>query len=102
VTQNLEFALEAAWKVLAVGLLFGAGLPMLFALGVRSMAWGTGGAAEVAVDTQPHPLGRVLAVVCFGVVVAAIGLGLTMIVATGMGKVVTFDHVYPTLIDKPK
>ena len=101
-TQNLEFALEAAWKVLAVGLLFGAGLPMLFALGVRSMAWGTGGAAEVTVDTQPHPLGRVLAVVCFGVVVAAIGLGLTMIVATGMGKVVTFDHVYPTLIDKPK
>jgi hypothetical protein len=101
-TQNLQFALEAAWKVLAVGLLFGAGLPMVFALGVRSMAWGTGGAAEVAADARPHPLGRPLAVVCFVVVVAAIGLGLTIIIATGLGKVVSFDHVYPTLVDKPK
>lgn len=101
-TQNLQFALEAVWKVLAVGLLFGAGLPMVFALGVRSMAWGTGGAAEVAVDTRPHPLGRGLAVVCFVVVVAAIGLGLTIIIATGLGKVVSFDHVYPTIVDKPK
>jgi hypothetical protein len=101
-TQNLQLALEAAWKVLAVGLVFGAGLPMIFALGVRSMAWGSGGAAEVAVDTPPHPLGRPLAVLCFAVVVAAIGLGLTIIIATGMGKVVSFEHIYPTLIDKPK
>ena len=101
-TQNLEFALEAAWKVLAVGLLLGAGLPMVFALGVRSLAWGAGGSAEVAVDARPHAAGRALAVACFAVVVAAIALGLTIIIATGQGKIVSFDHIYPTLVDKPK
>ena len=101
-TDNLQFAVEAAWKVLALGLLLGAGLPLVFALGVRSLAWGTGGAAEVAVDAQPHPAGRAAAVACFAVVLAGIALGLTIIIATGQGKVVSFDHVYPTIVDKPK
>jgi hypothetical protein len=102
VTQNLQYALEAAWKVLAVGLVLGAGLPMVFAFGVRSLAWGAGGAAEVAVDAKPHPLGRVVAVLCFAVVVAGIALGLTVLIAAGQGKVVSFDNGYPTIIDKPK
>jgi hypothetical protein len=102
VTQNLQYALEAVWKVLAVGLVLGAGLPVVFAFGVRSLAWGAGGAAEVAVDAKPHPLGRVLAVLCFAVVVAGIALGLTVLIAAGLGKVVSFDHVYPTIVDKPK
>ena len=101
-TDNLGFALEAAWKVVAAGLVLGAGLPAVFAVGVRSLAWGTGGAAEVAVDAQPHPAGRAGAVACFAVVLAGIALGLTIIIATGQGKVVSFDHVYPTIVDKPK
>ena len=80
----------------------GAGLPTVFALGVRSLAWGAGGSAEVAVDARPHAAGRALAVACFAVVVAAIALGLTIIIATGQGKIVSFDHIYPTLVDKPK
>ena len=39
-TDNLQFAVEAAWKVLALGLLLGAGLPLVFALGVRSLRGG--------------------------------------------------------------
>ena len=101
-TDNLQFAVEGAWKVLLVGLVLGAGLPAVFAVGVRSLAWGTGGAAEVAVDTRPHPIGRVLAGVCFLVVLGGIALGLTIILAAGQGKVVSFEHVYPTIIDKPK
>jgi hypothetical protein len=101
-TDNLTFALEAAWKVLAVGLVLGAGLPMVFAFGVRSLAWSTGGTAEVAVGAKPHPIGRVAAVLCFAVVLVGIGLGLTIILAAGQGKVVSFDHVYPTIVDKPK
>jgi hypothetical protein len=101
-TDNLQFAVEGAWKVLLAGLILGAGLPAVFAVGVRSLAWGTGGAAEVAVDARPHPLGRVLAVVCFLVVLAGIALGLTIIIAAGQGKIVSFDHVYPTIVDKPK
>jgi hypothetical protein len=101
-TDNLQFAVEGAWKVLLAGLILGAGLPAVFAVGVRSLAWGTGGAAEVAVDARPHPLGRVLAVVCFLVVLAGIALGLTIIIAAGQGKIVSFDRVYPTIVDKPK
>jgi len=81
--ENLGFALEGAWQVLAVGLLLGAGLPAVFALGIRSLAWGTGGAAEVAADARPHPVGRVLAGLCFLVVVAGIAGGLYVILAAG-------------------
>ena len=81
--DNLGFALEGAWQVLAIGLILGAGLPAVFALGVRSLAWGTGGAAEVAVDAQPHPLGRVVAGLCFLVVVGGIGAGLFVILSAG-------------------
>jgi len=101
-TDNLGFAVEAAWKVLLAGLVLGAGLPMVFAVGVRSLAWGTGGAAEVTMDAKPHPAGRVVALACFAVVLAGIALGLTIILAAGQGKVVSFDHVYPTIVDKPK
>ena len=34
------FALEGAWKVLLASLILGAGLPTLFALGIRSLAYG--------------------------------------------------------------
>jgi hypothetical protein len=101
-TDNLGFALEAAWKVLVVGLVLGAGLPAVFAVGVRSMAWGAGGSAEVALESPPHAIGRAAAGLCFAVVLAGIALGLTIIIAAGQGKVVSFDHVYPTIVDKPK
>ncbi|QIG42123.1 hypothetical protein G5V58_04470 [Nocardioides anomalus] len=101
-SDNLGFALEGAWKVLLVGLVLGAGLPAVFAAGVRSLAWGTGGSAEVVADQPAHPVGRAVAVLCFAVVLAGIALGLTIIIAAGQGKVVSFDHVYPTIVDKPK
>ena len=53
-------------------------------------------------DAKPHPAGRVVALACFAVVLAGIALGLTIILAAGQGKVVSFDHVYPTIVDKPK
>lgn len=97
--NNIALALDAAWKVLAAGLILGAGLPALFAVGVRSMAYGTGGDAEV--DHQaPHPIGKLVAVVCFAVVLAAIALGITFIVASGFGKELSFEHIYPILKDK--
>ncbi|MCZ4497656.1 MAG: hypothetical protein JWQ74_209 [Marmoricola sp.] len=100
--DNLGFALEGAWKVLLVGLVLGAGLPAVFATGIRALAWGTGGTAEVVLDARPHPVGRLLAGACFAVVLAGIVLGLTVIVAAGQGKVVSFDHVYPVITDKSK
>ena len=102
--NNLSLALQAAWKILLVGVVLGAGLPALFAAGVRSMAHGHGGEAEVhaAGTAAPaaHPVGRVVAGLCFLTVLLAVLLGIAYIVATGFGKAVSFEHVYPTIVDK--
>lgn len=101
--DNLGFALDGAWRVLVFGLLFGAGLPLVFALGIRSLAWGATG-AETAGPSAGHeatrPVGRVLAGACLLVVLAGVALGLTIITATGFGKAVSFEHGYPTIVAK--
>lgn len=97
--SNLGFALEGAWKVLLAGLILGAGLPAVFALGIRSMAFGAGGDAEVD-HAAPHPVGRLVAYVLFAIVVLVALLGITYIVASGFGKTISFDHVYPAIVDK--
>ena len=96
--HNVNFALEGALRVLVIGLLFGAGLPAIFALGVRALAYGQGGDAEVSHE-RPHPIGKVLAGVAFTVVVAGVLLGLTLIVASGFGMEVVFDP-FPSVVEK--
>jgi hypothetical protein len=91
--HNVGFALDGAWRVLLAGLALGAGLPVLFALGIRSLAWSAAGPA-------PRPLGRAAGYALFGVVVLGVLLGITFIVATGFGKALSFNHIYPTIIPK--
>ena len=102
--QNLGFALDGAWRVLLAGLALGAGLPLLFALGIRAVAWGTGGDAEVAesgvTGPTPRPLGTALGYLLFAVVVLGVLLGITFIVASGFGKALSFEHIYPTIVAK--
>ncbi|HEY0002521.1 MAG TPA: hypothetical protein VGB74_18860 [Actinoplanes sp.] len=102
--HNLGFALEGAWKVLLAGLILGAGLPTVFALGIRSLAYGAGGEAEVhesgVTGPKAHPIGTIVAWVLFAIVVLAALLGITFIVASGFGKAISFEHLYPTIIDK--
>jgi len=104
VIHNLGFALQGAWKVLLASLILGAGLPTLFGLGIRSLAFGAGGDAEVhaqgAAGPKPHRIGTVAGYLCFAVVLAAVVLGITFIVATGFGKMLSFEHIYPTIVDK--
>jgi len=104
----LDLFWESASKVALWGFVLGAGLPALFALGVRStvLANGAGGDvptadASAAVNSSVSPgLNRAIGIVCFVLVVVAVLLGLTIIVATGFGKEVTFDNVIPTLQPK--
>ncbi|MEU4420798.1 hypothetical protein AB0F81_09235 [Actinoplanes sp. NPDC024001] len=91
--STLQLALEGAGKVLVASLILGAGLPALFALGVRQSAGGG--------HQQKHPVGTATAYLCFGVVLLGVLLGLTYIVATGFGKTLSFDGVLPALVDKP-
>ncbi|MEV0899836.1 hypothetical protein [Actinoplanes sp. NPDC049802] len=101
--HNLGFALTGAWQVLLAGLALGAGLPIIFALGIRSLAWGAGEASVnssgVTAGTR-RPLGTVLGYALFTVVVLGVLLGLTFIVGSGFGYKLDFSHIYPTLVAK--
>lgn len=66
---------QALWQVAAVGLLLGAGLPALFALGLRFWY----GHAAAGVITRP-PAATVAAVACFGVVALATLFGIVVII----------------------
>lgn len=98
--HNFGFAIEGAMKVLIAGLILGAGLPMMFALGVRSLAFGAGGDAKIAGGSRGNPLGKLLAIVCFAIVVAGIATGISLIVASGMGMKLSFEHVIPMFVPK--
>jgi hypothetical protein len=98
----LSLFLQDAWKVLLYSLLLGAGLPVVYAVGVRAVAIGGGrtSASEGPVVVRSHPLGTALATACFLIVLAGVAVGLTYVVASGQGKMLSFDHVYPTLVPK--
>ena len=96
--RSLELALQGAGKVLLVGLVFGAGLPVVYALAMRALTLGATETADGGV--RYSPLGRTLAGVLVAVIVAGVLLGLVLIVASGFGKAVSFEHVVPTLVDK--
>ena len=98
--SQVLLALQAGAQVLFAAILLGAGLPAIFALGMRALALGTGGSAEVDVQVQARPLGKVVAGLCFGVVLVAVVLGITWVVATGMGYSLAFDHLLPTFRKK--
>jgi hypothetical protein len=42
----------------------------------------------------------VLFVLCLLVVLLGVALGITIVVASGFGKAVSFQHVYPTIVSK--
>lgn len=92
-----SIALEGALRVLIASLVFGAGLTVVFATGVRVWAIGAGARTSGA---PARPVAKVLAAVLFAVVVGGIVLGITLIVASGFGKTVSFEHVVPVLVDE--
>ena len=72
--------LSALWKIVVFGLLAGAGLPALFALGLRSLAM-PGARVQTAGTDSDHVyggnvLGAVIAAICFLIILAAIGWGI--------------------------
>jgi hypothetical protein len=82
---------DALLQVVVAGILVGAGLPALFALGVRLLAAPAAAVATVegaAADVSPtavRPTGLRLAaaVVCFGTVLVACGVGIWFLASGG-------------------
>lgn len=98
----LSLFLHDAWKILLYSLVLGAGLPILYAVGVRSLALVPSGSSspDDARESSRSTLGRVVATVCFAIVLAGVALGLLYVVAAGQGKELSFEHVYPTFVPK--
>jgi hypothetical protein len=70
------------WKIVVFGLIAGAGLPALFAVGLYSLSKGsrvrtagTGGSADADVLVGGSVTGAIIAAICFLIVLAAIGWG---------------------------
>jgi hypothetical protein len=101
VGYDLKFAAETIWKVALASLILGAGLPVLYASGIRSLAWGAGGDAEVG-HARPNPIGKVLAGVIFLIVAYAIISGIVYVIATGKGSNydITFQNFIPEIQKK--
>jgi hypothetical protein len=75
--------LPALWRIVVIGLLAGAGLPALFAIGLRALASGPNAATAGTKDEHVvggSPAGIAAAGVCFAIVLAAIGYGIYFIV----------------------
>jgi hypothetical protein len=83
--------LSALWKIVVYGLIAGAGLPALFAIGLRALAWpggarvqtagagaGSAGGDPTAADNNDrlvggNVLGMLIAAIIFLVILAALG-----------------------------
>jgi hypothetical protein len=70
---------DALWKIVLYGVILGAGLPSLFAVGLVALSRGNkaqtaGGDSDALVGG--NPLGMVIAAICFLAVLAAIGWGI--------------------------
>jgi hypothetical protein len=72
--------LSALWKVLAVGILLGAGLPALYALGLRSLNAGRTVNADGTVSGSASAGGRAVGFVILAVVIAIALFGIVVIV----------------------
>jgi ABC-type uncharacterized transport system YnjBCD permease subunit len=74
--------IEAILKVLVVGLVLGAGLPAIFAVGLVSYSNGAGGANADGTTQAPNPALRALGLLLFLVVAAVIVVALLWITRT--------------------
>ena len=74
--------LESIFRVLVVGLLLGAGLPAVFAIGLRLYSAGAGGVDEDGVVHPPRPILKPLGGLLFVFVTAVILLAILWITRT--------------------
>lgn len=100
--DTMRLVFDSAGRVLWAGLLLGAGLPVVFALGVRMLAGAedTVGPDGTVLSHRPSSLQRIVAWICFALVVFGVVVGLLVIIGAGTGKVVSFEHGWPTLVPK--
>jgi hypothetical protein len=73
---------EAILKVLAIGLVLGAGLPAVFAVGLVAFSNGSGGTHEDGTTAAPNPALKALGLVLFAAVAAVVVIAILYITKT--------------------
>ena len=73
---------EAILKVLAIGLVLGAGLPAVFAVGLVAFSNGSGGTHEDGTAVAPNPALKALGLVLFAAVAAVVVIAILYITKT--------------------
>jgi hypothetical protein len=91
--MNTWIDLKALWEIVVVGLIAGAGLPALFAIGMVALSLPGGNRAQTAgagsetVESDSlvggNVLGMIAGAICFLIVLAAIGWGIYEIYQSG-------------------
>jgi hypothetical protein len=71
--------LEAILKVLAVGLVLGAGLPAVFAIGLVAFSKGSGGVGNDGTTTAPNPALKFAGLLLFTLVAAVVVIAILWI-----------------------
>ena len=99
---TLQLLFEGASEVFVAGLVFGAGLPFVYAIALRVLTIGSTAYADPSgeIHSTPRMSSRLFSGALIAVVVAGIVVGMMIIVATGFGKEVSFENIYPTIVDK--
>jgi hypothetical protein len=69
--------MDSLWQVLLIGLIFGAGLPAIFAFGIRFLS--TGSVETDGVAAKRSTAGLVAGSLCMAVVIGAIIVGILFI-----------------------
>lgn len=80
--ETLKHTIDSLWQVVLVGLLLGAGLPAVFAFGLRALSVGEPSDEQSGAGTTrvARPaVATAAAVICFAVVVVAIVAGILFI-----------------------
>ncbi|WP_032369749.1 hypothetical protein [Rhodococcoides fascians] len=80
--ETLKHTLDSLWQVVLVGLLLGAGLPAIFAFGLKALSVGEPSDEATASGTTRvarSAVATAAAVLCFAVVVVAIVAGILFI-----------------------
>lgn len=89
--MNKWIDLHALWQIVVLGVLCGAGLPALFAVGLRALSQPGSRVADHRGETDNDRIvggsaaGIAAAGLCFALVVAACGWGIYFIVASSKG-----------------
>ena len=82
--------LTALWQIVVLGLIAGAGLPALFAVGLRALSMPGSRAQTAGADSDRvvggSTAGIAIAAICFAVVLAAIGWGIYAIYQAGHAR----------------